>query len=348
MIKTSITVAATTSTIPSLSQYQQQQHHFIIPIPSTNISLHTFVSGVETLPSLSATPAPLIILFHGAGGDHYHFDTVVPVLIQSGFTVLTCDLRHHGQSQPLDTASQNNNDQYFDMQILCNDIYHVLWWLKEHYSPFRHDPKRNRDLLFGGLSMGGILAQVCVNQPRSKWQSLGYNLQGMVMIATPSIHMVWPRITWMDLYRNIDSVDPAVLQAARKSIADSAVHEDGKKEAARAMALISDQVLFQCLCASADALSAPPSPPPQNDSTENSRFDHSPIQLPRQLLITGQADEHTVNVMTVWKILNDGLGAGIETVLDIVQDAGHMVPLDQGLHVANAIVEMFYNTKYIV
>ncbi|KAI9494807.1 Alpha/Beta hydrolase protein [Zychaea mexicana] len=308
---------------------------FIIPINHghTEIALHAFVSEPDetSLNYSNKFPLPpLVILFHGAGGDHYHFDTVLPVLVRSGFRVLTCDLRYHGESQPQQDI-QDDDDLVFNMQTLCDDIHHVLVWLKNN----KHQSCSSGDLIFGGLSMGGILAQTCVDQP-TKWELLGYTLRGLIAIATPSIHMVWPRIAWMDVYRNAESIDPAILQAARQAISESAVHDDAKKEAVRAMALISDKALFQCLRSSADAL------PPVPTREQVPGFDGHPIRL-RQLLITGQSDDHTVNVMSAWKKLSDGYqGEGnIDSVFEVIQDAGHMVPLDQGGLVGNAIVDMF-------
>ena len=314
---------------------------FIVPISSKDstidIPLHVFVSGIES----SSTASPLVILFHGAGGDHHHFDTVLPVLVRFGFRVLTCDLRYHGESQP----SVKQEDIVFDMETLCDDIYQVLIWIKERHRDCIEQDRglRNCDLIFGGLSMGGILAQVCVDQPTTKWESLGYTLRGMIMIAAPSIHMIWPRIVWMDLYRHTESLDPAVLEAARQAITESAVHEDAKKEVARPMALISNRTLFKCLRACADPLAAP-SVLTSEEKEHKPQFDDCSIRLPRQLLITGQADEHTVNVMTALKSLNDSEGIE-DTVLKIIEDSGHMVPLDQGVQVGNAIVDMFYNNE---
>ncbi|KAG2228264.1 hypothetical protein INT45_011056 [Circinella minor] len=315
---------------------------FIIPILSKDstidIPLHVFVSEVNLS---SSTISPLVVLFHGAGGDHYHFDKVVPVLVRSGFRVLTCDLRYHGESQP--TVKENN--VVFDMGTLCQDIFQVLLWLKEHhYNHTKEDKEKiNCDLIFGGLSMGSILAQVCADQPTTKWESLGYTLRGMIMIASTSIHMIWPRIAWMDLYRDIESLDAAVLQAARQAITESAIHEDAKKEVARAMALITDQTLFLSLRACANSLAVPLL---LNDEEQEQKpqFDDYPIRLPKQLLITGQADEHTVHITTALKSLNDGEGIK-DTVLRIIQNSGHMVPLDQGVEVGNAIVDMFYNNE---
>ncbi|KAI8142210.1 Alpha/Beta hydrolase protein [Fennellomyces sp. T-0311] len=286
---------------------------FIVPVPrpgKEDIPLHVFLSGTAT--------GPLVIFFHGAGGDHYHFDSVWPILIRAHYRVLTCDLRFHGESQ-----TQSNQGDCTDMGAMADDVHHVLKWFK----------KRNGacDLIFAGLSMGGILAQVCVDQ-ESRWRSLGYELCGWIAIACPSIHMVWPRIAWMDIYRGAPSMDPEALQIARQSIIASAVHEYGKQETARAIDLVSDATLFQCLRGCADSLTPPPHEPVPP------KFDGSPTRF-RHLLITGAADEYTVNVMSEWKALNGE--EGIESVFRIVSDCGHMVSLDQGACLANAIIDFF-------
>lgn len=297
-------------------------------------------SGGETLPlfiyfgsSLEkdhpSSSSSLVILLHGAGGDHCHFDSVVPKLINAGYAVLTLDLRGHGESQV------KGDDMHVSFESMANDLDAVLQWLKDKFGGGATNSAPTR-VFVGGLSMGGMLAQVCAHHKKTRWLQLGYDIVGVIAIACPSVNMIWPRISWMDVYRGISSMDPNAMQAARKAIISSAVEENGRKETARAMDLISDITLFQSLRSCADAL---PPPPPCCCTPKDPilpQFDANPLKLPL-LLVTGSQDEHTVKVMHAWQQLNEQ--HQIDSQFKMIDHAGHMVPLDAGTHLADAILK---------
>ena len=265
----------------------------------------------------------LVVLLHGAGGDHYHFDLTVPMLIKAGYAVLTVDLRGHGESQV-----KNDHDMHVSFESMANDLDTVFQWLKDKFGG-----TTNSRVFIGGLSMGGMLAQVCAQTRKVAWHQLGYDIVGVIAIACPSVNMIWPRIPWMDIYRGASSMDPNAMEAARKAIVGSAVQDNARKETGRAMDLINNTTLFQSLRSCADAL--PPPPCTTNDPIPP-LFDTNPLKLPL-LLVTGAQDEHTVKVMHAWQQLNEQ--HHISSQFTMIDNAGHMVSLDTGLHLAHAILK---------
>lgn len=301
----------------------------IIDIPQQcdlpDIPLHIYLHGQDVLNQCS----PLILLLHGAGGDHLQFQSVSPLLVKAGYRVLTVDLRYHGKSQAQGLDFIKASANFKDMQA---DLEQVLEWYKENYQA----PQQGNliELIVGGLSMGGMLGQVCAQQWITLLSQHGYVVKGFVGIGTPSIHLVWPRLDWMDLYRNVETFDPATIEAAKIAIVKSAVHQGAQKETERAMRLVDNYILFQCLRACADSL------PPMPVDKHVPEFDNNPMQLP-QLLLYGESDEHTGKIMESWHALNTLVGINSKFVT--IQDAGHMVPLDQGVHVAEEIIKFFLN-----
>lgn len=294
-------------------------NNYIIPVvkdaSGETIPLHVYLCG-----SLQKD-ASLVILMHGAGGDHYHFNSVVPELIKADYTVLTMDLRGHGESQ-----MKEDQDMHVSFEFMMNDMDTVLKWLKDQL-----DGDTRTRVVIGGLSMGGMLAQACAHSKKVTWHALGYDIVGVIAIACPSVNMIWPRIPWMDVYRDTSSMDPNAMEAAREAIILSSVDEHGRQETARAMDLISNITLFQSLRSCADAL-----PPPLSKDAISPMFDANPLQLPL-LLVTGAQDEHTVKVMHAWQQLNDQYQ--IDSQFKMIDNAGHMVPLDAGTHLADAIIK---------
>ncbi|KAJ8659762.1 hypothetical protein O0I10_004355 [Lichtheimia ornata] len=305
----------------------------IIPVikdsSGEKLPLHVFFAG-----SLEKDSS-LVILLHGAGGDHYHFGSIVPRLIHAGYAVLTLDLRGHGESQVKgDDDDDDDDDMHVSFESMANDLDVVLQWLKDKFDGATNSVRTR--VFVGGLSMGGMLAQVCAHQKKARWLQLGYDIEGVIAIACPSVNMIWPRIPWMDVYRGISSMDPDAMKAAREAIILSAVEENGRKETARAMDLINDITLFQSLRSCADALPRPPPPPCAPKDSIPPHFDANPLKLPL-LLVTGSQDEHTVKVMHAWQQLNEDHKIGSR--FKMIDHAGHMVPLDAGTHLADAILK---------
>lgn len=295
----------------------------VIDIPDSSsciIPLHVFASGFQTLP----TTSPIVLLIHGAGGDHFHFDTTIPILVKAGYRVLTCDLRCHGASQP----TRPEEDGIFTFQTIVDDFDQILRWVKKEYCWCE-----KVELLIGGLSMGGMIAQVCVQERRQSWElELGFFVRTLIAIACPSTSMIWPRMAWMDMYRDMETPDRNLTQVAQMSIAASAVTGHGKKEAERAISLINDRTLFQCLRSCALALPAPHHSP----TTTVPQFEQNSILTISQLLITGHEDPHTIQVMKAWHTFN--MEKTIPSRFYSIPNAGHMVPLDAGDRLAELIL----------
>lgn len=287
-----------------------------------DIPFRIFLCGQDTLDEYS----PLVLLLHGAGGDHLHFRSVWPILVKAGYRTITVDLRYHGRSQAEQIDFTKTNVTFQDMQA---DLEQALQWYKQEHAPNNDAIK----LIVGGLSMGSMLGQFCAKQWVSSLPQNGYQVHGFVGIGAPCIHLVWPRLEWMDLYRNATTFDPATIQATKQAIIKSAMHVDAQKETERAVKLVNDYILFQCLRACAESL--PPIPTEQRKIPE---FDICPMHLP-QLLLHGETDEYTGKIMEQWQIMNTQIG--IKSRFVTILDAGHMIPLDQGERVAEEIIKFF-------
>jgi pimeloyl-ACP methyl ester carboxylesterase len=90
---------------------------------------------------------PLLVLTHGAGCDHRMFDPQLPAL-DGLCRTLTWDVRGHGQSRPMGDAS-------FTLDRVVDDLVAIL------------DHIGTGDVIIGGQSMGGLVAQVFAERCRS-------------------------------------------------------------------------------------------------------------------------------------------------------------------------------------
>ncbi|KAI8376352.1 Alpha/Beta hydrolase protein [Radiomyces spectabilis] len=285
-------------------------HH---TVSTDDVSLHYFVSR----PAITSQNPLIVLLLHGAGGDHHQFDDMATVLVEAGHIVITCDLRGHGLSQPCDSL---------DFSSMMDDLQHVLVDFKSKLD----NPGPMMDLIVGGLSMGGMLSQVCYREKHHIWLQFGYRIQGLIPIACGSIGMVWPRITWMDDYRH--DTNSHDMQAVREAIICSGVNETTQKEAQRAMQSVSDRALTTCLRACAYAL-------PPNNANATTPSMTSPLPL-YQMLIVGEADTYTCNLMEAWHQLNQQ--QGIRTSFHKIPFAGHLATLDAGKLIGEIVVDALY------
>ncbi|KAI9320249.1 Alpha/Beta hydrolase protein [Dichotomocladium elegans] len=286
--------------------------------------LHAFLSE-----SQNKHAKALVLLLHGMGGDHHHFDGLIPHLVDAGFDVLVPDLPFHGQSQVTSSVDDSSPHPSLSFSSMMDDLDRLLRVVRPRFRP------RSVELIVGGLSMGGMLSQACAVHKQAVWAQLGYRVTGLIPIACPSIHMIYPRIAWLDMYRDAQNTTDDFTQV-RQYIISSAVYPEARHETARTLAIVSDATLAQCLRACANAL------PSADDDNVNPtpRFVTPPPRLPT-LLITGGQDDHTLAVMCAWQKLNEADGL-TESRLFIKEGASHMVPLDQPAAVARDIVAFFF------
>lgn len=272
----------------------------------------------------NADSSPLIWLTHGAGGDLYHFDTVVPVLVANGFRVLRMDVRYHGLSQPDDLTNVT-----YKFSDVIQDMNGVLEEVKEKY--YSHYNK-GVSLLLAGFSMGGMISLLSaadmVNDQES-WNNYGFVLKGIIAMASGIPLMEVERPGW-DIYRD-RTATLEILQFTKASIVASSLTELGKQETERAMKLISDPALYECLVEVATFF-PPPSDPPRR---------YVPATNLPILLIWPDHDAYTKQELELLHTIN--LEHGITSKLVVIKDAGHMVVLDKGVEVAENIIE-FRNT----
>ncbi|KAF7722280.1 hypothetical protein EC973_003464 [Apophysomyces ossiformis] len=275
------------------------------------IPLHCFLSGAQGLRRRST----LVVLIHGAGGDHHQFDSVLPVLTKAGYCVLTCDLRYHGLSQHAPSDSG-----HFTFDAAIHDLDDIIRWFKRKYSTLKRI-----NLFLGGISMGGMIAQECIRQKQSVWRRFDIKIRGCIGIACGPTNLAWPRLPWIDMYREEASVD---LNAARTAIVASGIALNSQKEAQRALDKVHDQVLLQCLSSCAHSL-------PECPTEASEILAEQSIKLPH-LLIHGEEDFHTAQVMEAWRQVNRS--RDIPTVWESISNSGHLVTLDAGTYTGEAIL----------
>lgn len=110
---------------------------------------------------LRGDPAlPLLVLTHGAGCDHRMFDPQLDALAPY-CRALTWDVRGHGQSRPMGDA--------FTLDLVVDDLVAIL------------DQVGAREVIIGGQSMGGLVAQVFARRHPERTRA-------MVLIDTANIH----------------------------------------------------------------------------------------------------------------------------------------------------------------
>lgn len=260
--------------------------------------------------------APLIWLTHGAGGDMNHFDTVVPILIESGFRVLLMDVRFHGLSQPIEgDQAVATEEASFDFKDIIEDMNDILRQVKvDHY------PNNTIQLILGGLSMGGMISLLYASQ-HEEWQKNTIRLRGIMLLAAGIPYLEVDRLGW-DLFKK-GQVTPEIFQSAKSAIIASSIKHP--EEVERSMKLISDDALLKCLVAISNLLPSPSNPP-------------KPYQLLTtvpMLLVMPDGDPYTKLEME--KLHETNIANGVQSEAVTIKDSGHMVILDQGSQVGVCI-----------
>ncbi|GAA5816246.1 hypothetical protein MFLAVUS_009772 [Mucor flavus] len=276
----------------------------MIPIIKNNYK----VFGLENGPT-----AALIWLIHGAGGDMLHFETVVPTLTQAGYRILLNDVRFHGKSQPESSGEYPFlfNDVERDMDLILQEVK------QQHYA-------NNRIQLFlGGLSMGSMISLIyAANKTRQqKWDQDQIDLKGIILLAAGIPYLEVYRNGW-DLFRT-RQVTKEQFEFARSSITVSSITEYGQNHAKRAIDQVSNHALYECLVAISEFL---PSPTPVLQAKP-----YIPLTTVPILLIIPDQDPYTRIEMEELHKIN--LERGIRSHLNIIENSGHLVTLDQGLQV---------------
>ncbi|KAI9337099.1 Alpha/Beta hydrolase protein [Pilaira anomala] len=270
-----------------------------------SIKINYKVLGLEE----NGSEAPLIWLIHGAGGDLFHFDPVVPILVEAGYRVLVNDVRFHGLSQP-----ETKGEYPFLFSDVMQDMNNVLKEVKE-----QHYPENPIRLFFCGFSMGCMISLLFASDKGHAkiWEKDQIELKGIVLLAAGIPNLEVARQGW-DIFRTRQAT-PEVLQFARSAIVDSPITDFGKKDAKRAMDLISEHALYECLVAVAELLPSP------SESPEP----YIPLTTVPMLQIIPAQDPYVRVEMELLHSIN--LEHGIRSELSVIENSGHFVTLDQGL-----------------
>ncbi|KAI7868510.1 Alpha/Beta hydrolase protein [Spinellus fusiger] len=283
-------------------------------------SLCYFISGTP----LSGT---LIVLIHGTGGSHSHFDSLLPILVNTGYCVLTCDLPYHGESQP-EIASRPIHPISFDK--IAENLSHALETYKQLYSP-----QKSVNLVLGGISMGGFFVQACLRQRMSAWKALGLNTGAIIAMGCNSIHLQSPRMEWMDFFTTVMDNSPEkqqIIDTLRMSIPMSSVDPITQAKATHSLNLVHDEILFQYLVACASLVPKKPS----FSSPNEFQFQDQPLPVPH-ILLHGDTDILTESFMSGWFAWVQE--NKIACTLNRIPNAGHLVCLDNGVTLAQSIVD---------
>ncbi|KAG2232808.1 Alpha/Beta hydrolase protein [Thamnidium elegans] len=276
----------------------------MIPIIKNNYK----VLGLENGPT-----AALIWLIHGAGGDMFHFETVVPTLTQAGYRVLLNDVRFHGKSQPKPLGEYPFlfDDVKQDMNLILQEVK------QQHYA-------NNKIQLFvGGISMGSMISLLYAADKAHQqiWDQDQIDLKGIILLAAGIPYLEVDRNGW-DQFRT-RQVTKEAFELARSSITVSSITEYGKNHAKRAIDQVSNHALYECLVAIAELLPSPSSAQPIKP--------YIPLTTVPILLIIPDQDPYTRIEMEELHKIN--LEHGIQSHLNIIENSGHLVTLDQGLQV---------------
>lgn len=282
------------------------------------VSIYYYLSTVSCYNNYSSenNSKTLIVLLHGAGGNHQQFSDMVPILTSDRYDVLTCDLRYHGNSQPKKQASKK--DIKLDFDIMVQDLDRVLEW---------YDQKQRRvsttiPIILCGLSMGGMLCQYychhLLNQIKHR-----FIVKSLVAIGCPSLHIREPCVAWMPYYRTA-TIEEAkeMLSTAKASLIDAAHTLEAKEKAQHALNQVDEATLYYCFRACANV---------------------SPIQVPNHihhLLMRGALDMYTLEVMDAWYLDIKQYSSSLSTkaIYQLIPDANHLTTLDAGQYVADTIV----------
>ncbi|OBZ90796.1 hypothetical protein A0J61_01138 [Choanephora cucurbitarum] len=272
-------------------------------LKSGNMQLNYEVLGLSNSES-----KPLILLFHGAGGDLHHYDNVTHKLVKKGYRVLLMDIRHHGLSQPISKAEPVT----FDFDDVLKDVDQVLTHVvQQHYTS-----KKTHSLYVGGLSMGGMIALMFGEEKAKvnyKWNKM--ELKGLVLMASAVPGMQIERSGWDAFRDRTATLD--YLQWSKQAIIQSSITKRGQTETARALGLISDKALYECMVNIALQLPNPTDPP----------VAYKPRVCLPMLLLMPEQDPLTRPEMELLHKINRQNNIPSRFVL--VPNSGHMVILDQ-------------------
>lgn len=249
----------------------------------------------------------------------HHFDTVTPVLIKQGFRILLMDVRFHGCSQLKDEHADAQNIT-FDFADVISDMDTVLTEVKQKYFP-----SHIIQLFLGGLSMGGMISILYAeNKNKNKsWYDIAV-LKGIIAIAAGIPYLPFPRMAGWSLYAERRTTEKS-LEWTRPAIVQSALTDKGKEEVKKALDLISNRALFECMVAISKNL-----PYPSNSSVPYELLTREPM-----LIIVPDKDDYTKPELKLLYKIN--LEQDVDSECVIIMDAGHMVILDKGHEVGEVI-----------
>ncbi|ORX61569.1 alpha/beta-hydrolase [Hesseltinella vesiculosa] len=247
--------------------------------------------------------APLIVLFHGAGGDQHLFQGLISPLTKAGYRLLLSDFPGHGQSQ-MTTATHESDLDFTRLAHLSHLM--VTTYLGQ---------RPTSQVILGGVSMGGILAQCLARQ-----HDRSFPISAVLCVGCPCLDITEPQLDWIPFYQTA-SLDEALpfLAVARQSIVDSVYLPEAKVQAKLALDNVSDPTLFASFKAIATVSADSFGPYPRN--------------LPL-LLLRGEHDVHADPIMQAW----DALHPADQNAYQIIPLAGHLTTLDAPALVAHALL----------
>jgi pimeloyl-ACP methyl ester carboxylesterase len=261
------------------------------------------------------TTSPVVWLLHGAGGDHSHYDTVLAPLLEKKCRIIVSDVRLHGKSQPIDkdVPCDLNTD------TVVEDMFYILNQIVDKYGEFK--------LYMAGFSMGGIIFQLFARSYR-KTPIESVDLAGLILIASCAIGLTWERIGWMNIYYDDAETDQTAI-AVREGIVMSPINQYGKEAAKRAADMVESLDNLSKIFRFCSKMLTPMVDAPEFTST---------LDIP-MLLIAPENDTYTSGELHYLHEYNKK--NGIQSEVAEIKDAGHMVILDQGPAVGQAIARLF-------
>lgn len=290
---------------------ERRKRRIMVIVTHKNMKLNYELSGEQ-----NSTQNTVIWLIHGAAGHLNHFDRITSYLIRQRFHVLTCDIRYHGSSQPI-----NDDPITFQFKDVLDDLDFIISLVKQ-----THYPDHNISVFLGGLSMGGIISLLYAVRHENKCQlkDQGIELKGIIPIGSAVPSIPFPRTEWkvyQDLTPNLE-----LTGLMKANIVQSAEFASSQEEIQRSMKQISNVAFYKCLAAIADIL------------LSSNQEDQSipPTMLPMLLIIPGK-DAYTRKEMESLHELNTLHGVASQAV--IIENALHMVVLDYSSQVAAYISE---------
>ncbi|CEP09007.1 hypothetical protein [Parasitella parasitica] len=261
--------------------------------------------------------SPLVLMIHGAAGDMHHYETVTPALIEKGYRVLLMDVRYHGLSQLQENENVDPETTTWTFEDVLQDIDTMLDKVKKKY----YEKTNEITLFVAGLSMGGVTTLLYAEK-RAKEEKQGIKLAGIIPIASAIPHLEITREGWSFYAERKATLE--LLEWSKSSIIASSITPEGQEETRRAMQLISNHSLYECLVAIGSMLPNPSDPP----------MPYSAVNVPT-FLIFPDKDPLTKPEMDLFYELCKEQKVDVEKI--VIKDAGHMVILDQGPQVGNHI-----------